>query len=248
MFSNYHAHSKWCRHGEGDVEDIILKAIDSGYTEFAISEHVPYPIDLGGRILLSELDDFIRELDFVKDKYKNKISILKGLECEYFEEYHDHYTFLQNKYNLDFLCLGQHFEKINMKKNFFLVSNNEDILSYEKHLIKGMKSGLFSFVAHPDLYLNSINFNEQAKKTAKNILRTAEELNIPLEINANGIRYKRGYPSKEFWKESLNFNITTLINSDSHFLNEIYDNNIKKAYEEAKKLNINITEKLNLKK
>ncbi len=248
MLSNYHAHTKWCRHGKGEVEEIVLEAINKGYNEFAISEHVPYPKDLNYRIKLDEMDEFISQIDFVKEKYKNKINILKGLECEYYPEFHDHYKMLKKKYKLDFLSLGQHFEDISMQKCFFDVYSDEDVLLYEKKLMAGIDSNLFDFVVHPDLFLNNYRFTEQSKQTSKNIFKKCQKLNIPLEINANGIRYNRGYPSKDFWKLSKEYNIITIINSDCHFINEIYDKNMDKAYEMAKDLNIKVTEKLNFNK
>ncbi len=249
MLTNYHSHTKWCRHGEGDVEDIVIEAIEKGYTEFAISEHVPYPNDLDDRrIRLNEMDEFVSQIDFIKDKYKNQITILKGLECEYYPEYHDHYKNLKQKYNLDFLSLGQHFEDISMDNCFFNVSSEDDVLTYEKRLMDGINSNLFDFIVHPDLFLNDYEFTEQSKKTSKNIFEQCEKLNIPLEINANGIRYKRGYPSLEFWKLSKNYNITTIINSDCHYINEIYDENMNLAYDMAKSLEIEVTERLNFNK
>ncbi len=248
MLTNYHSHTKWCRHGEGEVEEIVLKAIDKGYNEFAISEHVPYPIDLNYRIKLDEMDEFISQIDDIKDKYKDKIKILKGLECEYYPEYHNHYMDLKQKYDLDFLSLGQHFEDISMENCFFNVSSDEDIITYEKKLMAGIDSNLFDFIVHPDLFLNSYSFTKQAIQTSKNILEKCQKLNLPLEINANGIRYNRGYPSRDFWELSKDYNITTIINSDCHFLNEIYDNSMVKAYDMAKELNISIIEQLNFDK
>ncbi len=249
MLTNYHSHTKWCRHGEGDVEDIVIEAIKRGYTEFAISEHVPYPKDFDDRrIRLNEMDEFISQIDLIKEKYKNEITILKGLECEYYPEYHDHYKDLKQKYDLDFLSLGQHFEDISMEKCFFNVSSEEDVLLYEKKLMAAIESSLFDFIVHPDLFLNDYDFTDQALKTSKNILEKCQNLNIPLEINANGIRYKRGYPSKDFWQLSKNYNITTIINSDCHYIHEIYDENMDLAYKMAKGLDIKITEKLNFDK
>ncbi len=248
MLTNYHSHSKWCRHGQGDVEDIVIEAISKGYTEFGISEHIPYPKDLDYRIKLSEMDEFISQIDHVKRKYKDKIKILKGLECEYYPEFHEHYIDLKEKYNLDYLCLGQHFEDISMENCFFNVASENDIITYEKKLMAGIDSNLFDFVVHPDLFLNDYHFSKQALETSKNILQKCENINLPLEINANGIRYNRGYPSKDFWKLSQNYKITTIINSDCHFLEEIYDKNMESAYEMAKDLNIKITEKLNFNK
>lgn len=244
MKTNYHSHTKWCRHGSGEIEDFITEAINKGLEEYAVTEHVPYPGLYDYRIYLEELDDFMSELNSIILKYKHKIKILKGLECEYFPEFHNFYLDLKVKYDIDFLVLGQHYEDISLSKDFFNNHTEEDIKKYEKALITGMKSGLFAFVAHPDVYLNNYPFNEAAKNCATQIFETAQKLNIPLEINANGIRYNRGYPNTDFWNQSKNYNLTYLINSDCHHPYEVYDSAIDKTYELTKQLNINVTENL----
>lgn len=249
MKTNYHAHTKWCRHGSGEIEEMILKAIEKGYDEFAITEHIPYPNYFGSRMYYDELDSFMNELNQVIEKYENKIKVYKALECEYFEEYHDYYIELKDKYNLDFLILGQHYPDLKDEKDFFFVEKDEDIKEYESYLIRGMESGLFDFIAHPDIYLARYYFTEQGKITANNIFKRAQELNLPIEINANGARKEHlGYPSKEFWKEALNHNNIVIVNSDSHHVDKIDDIGEKRAYELAKELGIKVTEQLNFNK
>ena len=42
MQANYHTHTRWCKHGTGEIEDYIEEAIRKGLTEIAITEHVPH--------------------------------------------------------------------------------------------------------------------------------------------------------------------------------------------------------------
>ena len=242
MLTNYHAHTKWCRHASCEVEELIVTAIEKGYEEFAITEHIPFPTIRENRMLVEEIDEFIGQIDTVTKKYADKIKVLKGLECEYYPQYHDYYIDLKNKYNLDFLIVGQHYSTIEEKIDFFNISLDSEILLYEECLFKAMKSNLFAFVAHPDVYLNGSSFNKQAKKTANNIFKLAEELNMPLEININGLRLGKGYPCKEFWKESKKYNLTYIINVDSHSLAALDHKSIKETYAMADELNIKITE------
>ena len=73
-----------------------------------------------------------------------------------------------------------------------------------------MESGHFTYLAHPDLFgMSYIDWDEDAIKASRKILEAAERLNMPLEINVNGMRkgkikYNNGerylYPIKEFWE------------------------------------------------
>ncbi len=246
MLTNYHSHTRWCRHGSGELEEYIKEAIANNLKEYAVTEHIPFPfLKNPCRIKVEEMDDFITELDNLINKYQGQIKILKGLECEYFEKYHDYYIEIKNKYNIDFLILGQHYFDTTFDIDFFQISTPKEIKLYEETVIKAIKSNLFSIVAHPDVFLNSTKFNKQALESTKNILSICEQYQIPVEINANGLRYNRGYPNIDFWKESKNYNLTYLINSDCHNVKDLYDDAINKGYSFAQSLDIEITEFLN---
>lgn len=70
MKANYHTHTRWCRHGQGEIEDYILTAISHGYRELAITEHVPHRDNLDPRRLQwEEFPEFNAALDR-GDQYK----------------------------------------------------------------------------------------------------------------------------------------------------------------------------------
>ena len=81
MISNYHTHTRWCRHGTGEIEDYISKAIELGMKEIAITEHVP----LNGnpdssRMLFEEFNAYNREFDQVIEKYQERSILSKDLK------------------------------------------------------------------------------------------------------------------------------------------------------------------------
>ena len=103
--------------------------------------------------------------------------------------------------------------------------------SYTKYLCQIMESKLFSFIAHPDIFGSSyFDWNEDLESCSRDILRTAEETKIPLEINGNGLRKKPKksstgtrppYPWLPFWELATEFNIKVVCNSDCHNPNEV---------------------------
>ena len=87
---NYHTHTVRCHHASGTDEDYVLAAIEAGLTTLGFSEHTPYPSDSDGyRMPFEEVGDYIDSLLALREKYKNKIEILIGLESEYYESYFD---------------------------------------------------------------------------------------------------------------------------------------------------------------
>ena len=72
----------------------------------------------------------------------------------------------------------------------------KDIYQYCNDVEKALETKLFSYLAHPDLFLIGYSqFDLDAQTVSRRICEKAKELNIPLEINAGGMRrgdvYKR---------------------------------------------------------
>ena len=94
MLKNYHSHTARCGHAWGTDDEFILAAIDAGFTTLGISEHSPWPfvdgyqeIDARQRITVEQLDDYLADMQALKEKYRDRIEIRIGLECEYFPRY-----------------------------------------------------------------------------------------------------------------------------------------------------------------
>ncbi len=245
MISNYHGHTMHCKHGVGTIEEHILKAIEYGLEEVAITEHVPIKGAKLSRIDYEDFDNFMKLLESMKAKYGDQIKIWTGLECEYIPEIFEEHLKLQSEYNIDYLVLGHHFSNLTQPGHYYFETrNNQMIDEYIEYAIAGIKSGYFAFIAHPDLFLNRAKMSEYSLAKSKELLAACEEYDVPVEINGNGFRNNKGYPNIDFWKLAKTYNLRFLINSDSHAPEEIYDHGLIAAYEFAKELEIEITERL----
>ena len=111
---NYHTHTIRCMHAIGSEEEYILAAISAGYTELGFSDHTPWHYESGYHATMrmdeSQLEDYVHTLSVLRDKYKDKISIKIGLECEYFEDKMEWLKEQLEKYKLDYIILGNHFD------------------------------------------------------------------------------------------------------------------------------------------
>ena len=96
---------------------------------------------------------YLPQLEEAKNKYKDKIKIYKGLEIEYIEGEEPFYKELLS--HLDYMNLGLHFFKDkngNIINSYWNV-NHKNILDYADVAIKGMSTGLFKTLVHPDLFM-----------------------------------------------------------------------------------------------
>ncbi|TDT72415.1 histidinol-phosphatase (PHP family) [Hypnocyclicus thermotrophus] len=247
MKTNYHTHNFRCGHAIGDVDDYIKEAIKHNYNIIGISDHGPLPDYLFDRMTLKDFDDYIKAIDIAKLKYS--IKIYKGLEIEYFPEFIKYYKSLKEK--LDYLVLGPHYiiENNNLISSWE-INTKSRLNLYTKQLLAAMNTNLFDFIAHPDLFTNAnTTWDKDFEEASIKICKTAKELNIPLEINANGIRKgfkdtnlgpRYNYPRYEFWEIAKKYEVKVLINSDCHTPKELHDEAVEKAYEFANSLSLNI--------
>jgi len=231
MLKNYHSHTARCGHAWGTDDEFVQAAIDAGYGVLGFSEHTPWPfvdgyqeIDSRQRIRLEELDNYIGDMQQLKEKYKDQIQIRIGLECEYFPQYFDWLKTVQPK--VDYLLLGVHCGDSDEHLHHYYARSTEpgQVEEYLRCALAGMESGLFAYLAHPDLCLaNYPAYDAVAEHMVHSICRKAKELDMPLEYNLYGIdKQARGrhkglcYPCKLFWEAAADHGCRAIIGVDAH--------------------------------
>ncbi len=83
MLRNYHTHTTFCD-GKDTAEEMVLSAIDKGFVTLGFSGHSP----LAGENWCMQPDTgaYRTEIARLKEKYKDKIEILCGIEQDYYSE------------------------------------------------------------------------------------------------------------------------------------------------------------------
>jgi len=260
---NYHTHSNFCSHSNITLEEQIIKAIKNNYKLIGFSEHIPYPLN-GKMIRMSkrELNRYIDDIKKLKIKYKNKIKILCGFEAEFYlgkeDICIDWPKKLLSKKDVDFLILGRHGYTLDQefanKKN---LSNNElDI--YVETMIDAIKTGIFSLIAHPDLFMaNEDNgWREKHTEISRKIIDASLKYDVPIGFNVNGIYkglkiYKNGekrwrYPHYNFWREVEKTNAKVSIELDVHDKDFWNSNAINDANKFLSSFKLNIIDEINI--
>ena len=244
---NYHTHTKRCYHAIDSDEDYVLAAIKAGYTEIGFSDHAPFryhsSFHSSMRMEEDKLEGYVTSLKKLREKYKNQISIKIGLECEYFERYLPWIQEMIAVYELDYLILGQHYDATDETGIYFGYKlNRQQFKRYVDQCIKGMQSGLYSYLAHPDLANFSIN-DSYYKEEMTRLCLEAKKLDIPLEFNLLGYSTFRQYPNDTFFKIVKEVGNRVIIGTDAHQSSSLTH---KRIYENAKnhleELGIEITE------
>lgn len=249
MLTNYHTHTKWCKHGFGEIEEYIERAIECGMEELAITEHVPHRDNLDAwRMQWEEFPAFDKALDEAIARYQGRIRVLKGLECEYYPEELYSYRRFRDQYGYRLLILGQHRSGRNREFDNFANKDAAQMHLYADEVCEGLRTGLFTFLAHPDLALQGYQeeWDGECESVMDQIFSTCQECGIPVEININGLRNGKRYPSEQAFSFSKNYDLRYLINADAHRPNDLCDEKRGEAEEFAKRLGITVTRKLDL--
>ena len=240
MNYNYHTHTKRCGHATGEVEEYILRAIEGGIKYMGFSDHVPLKFNDGSegrhRIPFDDAVSYMDEIRELAEKYKDTVEIKAGFEAEYYPEYFD--AMLENvrKWNADYLILGAHYimpENDPAVRHSCLATDSTDALEqYVELVIAAMNTGVFTYVAHPDVF-NFSGDDEVYIREMRKICVESKRLDIPLEINFLGIREERTYPRDLFWKIAGEEQSPVTFGFDAHDIKSAYDS---ESYDKAMKM------------
>ena len=227
---NYHTHTYRCKHATEDVSEYCQAALDQGLQVLGISDHTALPDDRWPNIRMpvAELPNYINAIDTAIISFPD-LRILKGAECEYAPEYHSFFEdTLLGEHNFDYLIGAAHYFPLNGEwvGSYGGADTVEGLRAYTDYLIESMQSGLFAFMAHPDLFGNCYHqWDSNTINASKDIFAAAESLQIPLEINGYGLRKPKittsagtrpMYPWLPFWELASEYNILAIANSDAH--------------------------------
>ena len=84
--STMHAHTQY-GDGKNSPEEMVLAAIDLGFSSIGIAEHAWAPYDLDVCIPKSRMQAYRTDLTHLKEKYAGKIEVSCGLEVDFYQLY-----------------------------------------------------------------------------------------------------------------------------------------------------------------
>lgn len=271
--NNYHTHMRYCNHAIGDVIDYVKEAVDLKMTELGMTDHAPILESFMTKeeydhnmcyenMKLDMIDSYLAQIEESRKLYGNKIKIYSGFESEFIPKEIEFYKNLRKR--VDYLNLGIHFyPDIDGKIiDSYEGINYKNVIQYANIAIKGMETGLFNVLVHPDLFMYAYKniegkreFDEFAEKASIMIIESAIKNNVYVEINCNNLRnYDKldqyetfRYPYYKFWEIAKNYkDLKIIIGADAHDPKNLSGAHIEAVIEFAKKLGLNVLEKMEI--
>jgi len=222
MNYNYHTHTARCRHASGTERGYIERALSAGITKIGFSEHIPLDFadghDTAHRLPVAEETLYFNTLRALREEYRGRAEIFIGYEVEYYPLYFKEQLRHARELGAEYLILGQHYirnEEYFEKSTYAPSDSEEDFITYTDTVIEAMETGLFTYVAHPDVF----SFTGDSSLYIREMRRLCEagkRLDIPFELNFLGIRQGRRYPNERFWQIAGEIGVPVTFGFDAH--------------------------------
>lgn len=254
LTANYHTHAPYCRHAAGTVADYAAEAYKAGIRTLGFSDHAPYPFPDGYyssfRMFPEDREKYVGDVLRCRGEYAGKMEIFLGYEAEYYPRHFADMIKMINETGCDYVILGQHFVK-NEYDGFYSGECTDDkkkLREYVDQVCEAMETGVFSYLAHPDL-IHFVGDDKAYEKQMGRLCEVAVKTETPLEINLNGLRWNGHYPNGKFLEIASRYHPDFVIGTDAHEPNNFARSREPDlAFELAKKYGLNVLDKIKLKK
>lgn len=248
---NYHMHTARCYHAWGSDEDYVKAAIKAGFEEIGFTDHTPWHFESGYvsgmRMSEDELSHYIQSIQALQKKYSHQISIKIGLECEYAPKMMPWLQSVLEKEPIDYIILGNHFHESEETGDYYgrPTTSLTTLQNYVDDVKKACDTGLYSYLAHPDLIHYKNTKDKYYQEAMTEICLYTKKANMPLEFNLLGYKEKRQYPNDDFWQIAAKCGCQAIIGFDAHEPNRLKDDKIyQKAITYLKGLGMEIVDEI----
>ena len=220
MLSNLHTHTTFCD-GSATAEELVLEAIEKGFVSLGFSGHAFAPY--GTSWCMKDETGYTAEIERLKDKYKDKIEIDRGIEEDAFAPV--------DRSLYDYLIGSMHY--IEAKGEYLPIDLGEDCIKKCLAAFGGSVAdtsvayyGALYVVGHFDLITKYDELREpyflgrpEHDEIAIGCMRRLADKGFLFEVNtgaiSRGIR-KTPYPAPSILYEIRRAGGNIILNSDCH--------------------------------
>lgn len=221
MIANYHTHTPLCRHARGEIGEYAQSALENGLKILGFSDHTPYLFPQGYyshmRMYPDQLGGYVREVLETREAFRDRLEIHLGLEVEYYPQYWEETLALVRDAGIEYFLLGQHWSGSEMGEpyNGYPTDREADLARYCSQAMDAMQTGLFTYLAHPDL-IRFVVSTQTYRRHMGRLCREAKACGMPLEINLLGLGEGRHYPDSRLWELAGEENCPVILGVDAH--------------------------------
>lgn len=228
-----HVHTSFSSDSDSSMESMIQGAIAKGLDTITFTDHMDYDFPEGyGMDFIFDPAAYFEELNRLKAKYSDRISILSGIEIGLKPVYTNNYDDLLNSYDFDFVIGSTHLvDDIDPYYSQYWDNSNNDndektcIARYFEAVYNNIKHyNNFNSLGHLDYIIryspykpSSYNYKDYLELTDE-ILKFIIRKDIALEVNTSGFKSNNApNPSSDIIKRYIMLGGRLItIGSDAH--------------------------------
>jgi len=227
---DYHMHTPRCNHATGAVVDYAAAAIAAGLTEIGMSDHSPMPgdFDKAWRMDRSELENYLQEVEQVRDTFSDRLTIRIGLEADFHPGTENYVENMIAAYDWDYVIGSVHyigdwgFDNPDCIQIWDTWHIEDAYAAYFDLVAESAATGMFDIIGHPDLIKK---FGHRApadslavKQAEETMLQAVLKAGTALEISSAGLRKPVAeiYPHRRIISRAAALGIPFAFGSDAH--------------------------------
>jgi len=231
MNPDYHMHTPLCHHATGHPADYAQEAIRKGLPEIGFADHNPMPARFDDwRMGIEDMPRYFELIEEAREMTPG-FPIRLGLECDYLPGHEDWITKLAAMAPWDYLIGSVHYLTPD-----WAVDNPAYVGRYEacppgelwsmywSAAERCARSGLFDFIAHPDLVkIFGARPAGDLNRYYEPVIAALADTGGAFEINTAGLRkpVREIYPALDFLKLARSAGVPLVINSDAHMPGQV---------------------------
>jgi len=229
MLVDYHTHHYRCGHATGTLDDYVEVAIGAGLDEIGLSDHSPI-FHLGAdshphpRTAMSqhELPAYIDEIQAVRARFADRITVRLGIESDYVLGWDEHYRQLWRQYPLDYVIGSVHWlgEWSIFSRELSPGQSADEVYAMYLHTTQAAaRSGVYDIIGHLDcLKTNGHIPDLSITPLLEATVRVLAECDVAIELNTSGWQKSVAdcYPRAELLACCHHYGVPVTLSSDAH--------------------------------
>ncbi|CAG9269781.1 histidinol-phosphatase [Paraburkholderia caribensis] len=187
-----HTHTFYSKHATGSVDEVVRSALARGIGVLTLTDHAPFHVDSGNRLLERELDAYFEDIERARSAYRADIKIMRGLEFDYLPGSEAYTARMLARYELDFAIGSIHYVRLtgqDMVKVWELdrLRHPAVLEGYFASLSALLECGLFDAAGHADSLVRGVP-EPLVCRYMEPLAAAFARHSVAFELNASGLR------------------------------------------------------------
>jgi histidinol-phosphatase (PHP family) len=229
---DYHVHTFRCGHAGGTSRDFVLRAVERGLAEIGFTDHIPLYFlpeeDRDPRLAMREdqFDDYIREVEGLREEFRGRIAVRLGLEADYAEGREEELARWLSRADWDLVLGSVHWvaggwidDPATSPARFSREGAERLYDEYYRLLAKAARTRLFDVLTHFDLPKKHGHRPVSPRLAAEDeAIAATREGGCAVEISSAGLRkpVAEAYPEPRLLARIVSAGIPVTFSSDAH--------------------------------